>query len=261
MRLALAHDWLNQIGGAEDVLEELARLYPDSPIYSSIYAPDAMPRRYQDWDIRKLWLDKLPGIHRRHQLFLPLYPLAWGSLRLDDCDVILSNKSGFCHGLRFDARALHICYCLTPTRYVWQLDDYLRGEGLGKASETLLRPLVSLLRRWDFAAAQRVSHFIAISSAVQARIHHYYRRESQIIHPPVDTARFQPCPAREIGDYYLIVSRLAPYKRIDLAVQAATDLRLPLKIAGAGRDLQRLMSLAGDTVEFWDSCPTRTCRA
>ena len=255
MKLALAHDWLNQIGGAEDVLEELARQYPDSPIYTSIYARDAMPRHYQDWDIRRLWLDKLPGIHSRHQGYLPLYPLAWGSLRLGDCDVILSNKSGFCHGLRFDARALHICYCLTPTRYVWQLDDYLAGEGLGKAAETLLRPLVALLRRWDFAAAQRVSHFIAISSAVQARIRQYYQRDAPIIYPPVDTARFLPCPAREIGDHYLIVSRLAPYKRIDLAVQAASELRLPLKIAGSGRDMQRLKSLAGDTVEFLGFVP------
>ncbi len=255
MKLALAHDWLNQIGGAEDVLEALLRQYPDSPIFTSIYARDAMPRRYQGWDIHSLWLDKLPGIHRRHQLYLPLYPLAWGNLRLKDYDVILSNKSGFCHGLRFDTHALHICYCLTPTRYVWQLDDYLAGEGLGKATVALLRPLIAMLRRWDFAAAQRVSHFIAISSAVQARIRQYYQRESQIIFPPVDTARFQPCTRHELGDYYLIVSRLAPYKRIDLAVRAARELGMPLKIAGSGRDLGRLKSLAGETVEFLGFVP------
>ena len=255
MKLALAHDWLNQIGGAEDVLEALARQYPDSPIFTSIYAPEMMPQHYQGWDIRRLWLDKLPGIHRRHQPFLPLYPLAWGGLRVKDYDVILSNKSGFCHGLRVDARALHICYCLTPTRYVWQLDSYLAGEGLGKTTEALLRPLVAWLRRWDYAAAQRVSHFIAISSAVQARIREVYQRESHIIYPPVDTRRFQPCAAHEIDDYYLIVSRLAPYKRIDLAVQAATELGIPLKIAGAGRDLPRLQALAGDTVEFLGFVP------
>ncbi len=255
MKLALAHDWLNQIGGAEDVLEVLARQYPASPVFTSMYAPAAMPPHYENWDIRTLWLDKLPAIHRRHQMYLPLYPLAWGNLRLTDYDVILSNKSGFCHGLRFDPRALHICYCLTPTRYVWQLDEYLAGEGLGEMTERLLHPLVAWLRRWDYAAAQRVSHFIAISSAVQARIRKYYKRESTIIHPPVDTSRFQPCSADDVQDYYLIVSRLVPYKRIDLAVRAATELSLPLKIAGAGRDLARLKSLAGDTVEFLGFVP------
>ena len=255
MKLALVHDWLNQIGGAEDVLEVLARQYPASPVFTSMYAPKAMPPQYENWDIRTLWLDKLPAIHRRHQMYLPLYPLAWGNLRLTDYDVILSNKSGFCHGIRFDARALHICYCLTPTRYVWQLDEYLAGEGLDEMTERLLRPLMAWLRRWDYAAAQRVSHFIAISSAVQARIRKYYKRESTIIHPPVDTSRFQPCSADDVQDYYLIVSRLVPYKRIDLAVRAASELGLPLKVAGAGRDLARLKSLAGDTVEFLGFVP------
>lgn len=255
MKLALAHDWLNQIGGAEDVLEVLARQYPASPIFTSMYAPTVMPPHYRNWDIRTLWLDKLPAIHRRHQMYLPLYPLAWGDLRLLDYDVILSNKSGFCHGLRCHPRALHICYCLTPTRYVWQLDEYLAGEGLGKLTEHLLRPLMVWLRRWDYAAAQRVSHFIAISSAVQARIRRFYKRESSIIHPPVDTSRFQPCPADDVQDYYLIVSRLVPYKRIDLAVRAASELGLSLKIAGSGRDLARLKSLAGETVEFLGYVP------
>ncbi|MCY3781209.1 MAG: glycosyltransferase [Chloroflexi bacterium] len=255
MKLALVHDWLNQIGGAEDVLDVLARHFNASPIYTSIYAQDRMPANYRAWDIRPLWLNKLPAIHSRHQIFLPLYPLAWNSLRLSDFDVILSNKSGFCHGLQFDERSLHICYCLAPTRYVWQLDSYLDGEDLGSASKLLLKPLTALLRRWDYAAAQRVSHFIAISSAVKERISRYYNRDATVIFPPVDTARFQPASADDTEHYYLIVSRLIPYKRIDLAVQAATELRLPLKVAGAGRDLERLRALAGDTVSFLGYVP------
>ena len=250
MKLALAHDWLNQIGGAEDVLDALASHYPQSPIYTSIYAPETMPERYRRWDIRTLWTDKLPAIHRRHQVYLALYPLAWHNLRLSDYDVILSNKSGFCHGIQFDSRALHICYCLTPTRYVWQLDSYLAGEDLAPPASWLIKPLVARLRRWDYAAAQRVSHFVAISSAIQQRIRRYYNRDSEVIFPPVDTARFQPLSREAVGDYYLIVSRLAPYKRIDLAVRAATELGFPLKIAGSGRDLERLRALAGDNVEF-----------
>ncbi len=255
MKLALAHDWLNQIGGAEDVLDALARQFPESPIYTSLYAPDRLPAHYREWDIRASWMNNLPAIHRRHQFYLPLYPLAWNRLRLADYDVILSNKSGFCHGLRFDQRALHICYCLAPTRYVWQLDDYLDGEELGAAARWLLKPLIASLRAWDYAAAQRVSHFIAISSAIQDRIRRFYNRESRIIFPPVDTARFQPAPTADIEDYYLVVSRLVPYKRIDLAVSAATELRLPLKVAGRGRDSERLRALAGDTVEFLGFVP------
>ena len=257
MKIALVHDWLNQVGGAENVLEALARQYPDSPIYTSIYAPEIMPEDYCRWDIHCSWMDRLPAIHQRHQYYLPLYPLAWTNLRLSAYDVVLSNKSGFCHGFHFDARALHICYCLAPTRYVWQLDSYLDGEDLGPAVKLLLKPVVALLRRWDYAAAQRVSHFVAISSAIKARIQRFYNRDALVIFPPVDTARFLPVRADAIEDYYLIVSRLVPYKRIDLAIQAATELGLPLKIAGSGRDLDRLRALAGDNVEFLGYVPDK----
>lgn len=255
MKIALVHDWLNQSGGAEDVLEALKRIYPASPLFTGIFAKTLMPAHYHNWDIRRLWIDRLPGIHQRHQVFLPLYPFAWNQLHLSGFDVILSNKSGFCHGLRFSPESLHICYCLTPTRYVWQLDTYLEGENIGAAATMLLRPLIARLQRWDYAAAQRVSHFIAISTAVQKRIKRFYSRESTIVFPPVDTEKFASAATREIDDYFLIVSRLIPYKRIDLAVQAATELGLKLKIAGAGRDLQRLRALAGDGVEFLGYVP------
>lgn len=255
MKLALVHDWLNQIGGAEDVLQTLAGIYPGSPVYTSIYAPDLMPPAYRDWDIRALWLDRLPGIHRHHQPYLPLYPLAWSRLDLSAYEVVLSNKSGFCHGFRSGPQTLHICYCLAPTRYVWQLESYIAREGFGRAAELALRPLVAVLRRWDYAAAQRVQHFIAISTEIQARIRTYYKRDSVVIFPPVDTQRFQPVPRDQVGEYFLVVSRLIPYKRIDLAVQAATRLNLPLKVGGKGRDLERLKSLAGPTVEFLGYVP------
>jgi len=250
LKIALVHDWLNQIGGAEDVLDVLVNHYPDSPVYTSIFAADLMPAHYLDWHIHTLWIDHLPAIHRRHQAYLPFYPLAWHQLNLSEYDVVLSNKSGFCHGLQFDASTLHICYCLAPTRYVWQLENYLAREGLGKPVEWMLRPLMALARRWDYAAAQRVSHFIAISSAIKQRIRTFYNRHASIIFPPVDTSRFQPLPLSEVEDYFLVVSRLIPYKRIDLAVAAATALGLPLKVAGKGRDLERLQAMADDNVEF-----------
>lgn len=255
MKLTLVHDWLNQRGGAEDVLEALVKLYPDVPIYTSLYAPGIMPDVYRAWDIRALWTDKLPAIHTHHQPYLPVYPLAWGGLDLSAYDVVLSNKSGFCHGLRKGERSLHICYCLAPTRYVWGLDAYIAREGMNPAVAAGLRPLAAMLKRWDYAAAQRVDHFIAISTEIQQRIKTYYDRDSVIIYPPVDTARFTPVPSDEVGDGYLIVSRLIPYKRIDLAIQAANQLGVPLKIAGTGRDRERLQVMAGETVEFLGFVP------
>ncbi len=255
MKLALVHDWLNQVGGAEDVLADLIALYPTAPIYTSIYAPARMPAALRDRDIRTLWLDRLPGIHDHHQPYLPLYPLGWGGLDLSDYDVILSNKSGFCHGVRHGPDTLHICYCLAPTRYVWQFESYVQREALSPVQVALLRPLIAALRRWDRAAADRVDHFIAISTEIQARIRRYYGRESTIIYPPVDTTRFQPVPPQEVEDYFLVVSRHIPYKRLDLAVQACTALGLPLKVGGRGRDTDRLRALAGPTVEFLGYVP------
>ena len=251
MRLALVHDWLNQVGGAEDVLAELVGLYPDAPIHTSIYwrANPKLPAAWRTWNVRPLWLDRLPGIHAHHQPYLPLYPVGFGGLTLSGYDAVLSNKSGFCHGVHVAPGTPHICYCLAPTRYVWQFESYAARERLGSALRRAIRPVLGALRRWDYAAAQRVDHFVAISTDIKARIKRYYGRDSALIYPPVDAAeRFTP--SNRTDDYYLIVSRLIPYKRIDLAVAACTRLGLPLVIAGTGRDRERLEAMAGPTVSF-----------
>jgi len=255
MPIALVHDWLNQLGGAEDVLECLVGLYPGAPVYTSIYWREQMPAAYRRWPIRVSFMDRLPGIYRHHQPYLPLYPQAFERFNLAGYDLVLSNKSGFCHGVRPAPGAVHVCYCLTPTRYVWNFDDYASREGLGRAARWALRPLLGWLRRWDLAAARRVDHFIAISSEVQQRIAKFYGRESVVIHPPVDTARFAAAQPSGRGDYYLSLGRLIPYKRVDLAVQAFTALKLPLVVAGDGRDRARLERLAGPTVQFVGRVP------
>jgi glycosyltransferase involved in cell wall biosynthesis len=218
-----------------------------------MYWPEAMPSYYAEWNIRTSWLNDLPLIKRFHQPFLPLYPLAFEGFDLGEYDVVLSNKSGFCHGILTPPETLHICYCLTPTRYVWRFDDYARGEGLGSVSRAVLAPLLAHLRLWDRLAADRVDRFIAISTEIKKRIWKYYRRDSKIIYPPVDTTRFEPAPSYD--GYYLVVGRQIPYKRIDLAVQACSKLGLSLKVAGTGRDHDRLCSMAGPTVEFLGRVP------
>jgi glycosyltransferase involved in cell wall biosynthesis len=251
-RMALVHDWLNQIGGAEDVLETLVAMFPGAPVYTSMYWRQGMPAAYRDWDVRTTWMDRLPGIYRHHQPYLPLYPAAFSQLDLSNYDLVLSNKSGFCHGVR-TGDAVHVCYCLAPTRYVWDFQAYAAREALPGALKVALRPVIRTLRRWDYQAAQRVDHFIAISREIQDRIRCYYRRESSIIHPPVETRRFRPSSDQE--DYYLIVSRLVPYKRIDLAVRAFNQLERPLVIAGDGRDRDALEALAGPNVTFLGYVP------
>ncbi len=262
--LALIHDWLNQLGGAEDVLEVMADMFPNAPIFTSIYWREKMPPKYRQWPIHTSFMDRLPAIHRYHQPYLLLYPFAFERFDLTGYDLILSNKSGFCHGVRKPPGAVHICYCLTPTRYVWGFDDYAAREGLGPAQRRILLPVLNLLKQWDKAAAGRVDHFVAISSEVRRRIARFYGRDSVIIYPPVDTERFAKRPRNEVGrgksadslgDYFLCLGRLIPYKRVDLAVRACTELNLPLLVGGDGRDRARLEKMAGPTVKFLGRVP------
>ncbi len=254
VKVALVHDWLNQYGGAERVLEHLVGLFPQAPLYTSIYWREGMPSAYRAWPIRTTWMDHLPAVYRYHQAYFPFYALAFATLRIrEPYDLLLSNKSGFCHGVPTGDKP-HLCYCLAPTRYVWEYEAYAAREHLPAALRVALRPLVAALRRWDYRVAQRPAlHFVAISREIQRRIRRYYRRESVIIYPPVDVERFRP--AAQHGDYYLVVSRLVPYKRIDLAVRAFTALGLPLVIAGEGRDRTALEAMAGPTITFLGRVP------
>lgn len=254
MKLALVHDWLNQLGGAEDVLEHWFRYFPHAPLYTSIYDRHKMPAHWQQQVIHTLWLDHLPQIYSHHQRYLPLYPLGWGNLDLSHYDVVLSNKSGFCHGVKVGENTLHICYCLAPTRYVWQFESYAARENLGRGVRWGVETLLPWMRRWDYRAAQKVHHFIAISTDIQARLKTFYDRDAVVIYPPVEVEnRFQPSAQHE--NYFLSLGRLIPYKRVDLAVQACTRLNLPLKVGGTGRDIERLKTLAGETVEFLGYVP------
>ena len=249
LKVALVHDWLNQMGGAENVLEMLVEMFPGAPVYTSMYEPDLMPAAYRSWDIRTSFMQHLPGVTGRHQTYMPLYPLAFRSFDLRGYDLVLSNKSGFCHGVRTGPNTTHICHCLTPTRFLWMYDSYRQREHIRPLADALVRRLLAVLRRWDYAAAQRVDHFIAISSAVQERIRSFYGRQSVIIHPPVDTERYTPSDEPP-EDYFLVVGRLIPYKRVDLAVRAFTQLGLPLVVVGDGRDRAKLEAVAGRNVTF-----------
>ncbi len=253
MKVALVHDWMNQMGGAEDVLAALVELFPGAPVYTSLYAREKMPASWRAWDIRPSIIDRLPFARRKQQLYFPFYPFAFEQFDFREYDLVISNKSGFCHGIITDTHTLHLCYCLTPTRYVWRYHQYAEQENLGPLVRLLLPPFLTQLRQWDRLAADRVDHFVAISQAVRRRIARVYRRDSTIIYPPVDTSRF--APAARVEDYYLFVGRLVPYRRLDLMIEAFNQLQLPLVIAGTGRDRDRLQALAGPTITFLGYVP------
>lgn len=251
MRFAIVHDYLNQMGGAERVLMVLHDLFPNAPIFTSIYEPSLVDPAFRTMDIRTSFMQRLPLVHRHHQPFLPVFPFAFESLDLSGYDVVLSMSSAWSKAVRTRPDAIHLNYCLTPMRFAWAFDDYVRDEPVSQWQRAILAPVLWWLRHWDVTTSSRVDEFSAISRVVQQRIHKYYRRNASIIYPPVDTTPFAPlrATARD-GGYYVVASRLIPYKRIDLAIAACNQLRMPLKILGEGRDRARLEVLAGPTIEF-----------
>ncbi len=244
MNIALVHDWLNQLGGAEDVLSVLNQMFPHAPIFTSIYDRQRMPAAWQAWDIRSTWMDRLPGVHRHHQPYMPVFAWVWARRRIPvEHDVILSNKSAFCIAARgLHPGVKHVCYCLTPTRFIYDFTAYAKKERIPPGASAILRALNLYLCRWETHVARHVTAFIAISREVQQRIRKYYGRESVIIYPPIEMP-LHPSATQDQG-FYLIVSRLLPYKRVDLAIEAFGKLGLPLIVAGDGRDRSRLEQLA-----------------
>ena len=250
MKVALVHDYLNQMGGAERVLMAFHEIFPDAPIYTSIYDPQRVDPAFQKMDIRTSFMQKFPLVTKHHQPYLPFYPFAMESLNLRGYDLVLSSSSAFAKGVITRPETMHICYCHTPMRWCWNYDEYVEREQLGGMARRVLPFLITGLRIWDQTNSMRVDHFIANSPVIAERIQKYYRREAVFIPPPVDAQRFSFDSTTQPEDYFLILSRLIPYKRIDLAIQACNKLHLPLVIIGGGRDEERLKKMAGPTIRF-----------
>jgi glycosyltransferase involved in cell wall biosynthesis len=259
-RVALVHDFLNQMGGAERVLLALHDLFPDAPIYTTIAAPERLVPRLRACDIRVSFMQRLPGVLDHHQTYLPLYPTAVERMDLRDYDLVLSDSSAFAKAARARPGALHLCYCHTPMRFAWNFAHYAQSEQIAPLARATLPPLLARLRAWDRATAVRVDAFMANSPVVAGRIQACYGRAATVVPPPVAVDRCTVTPMRARLPYFLTLARLVPYKRIDLAVRACTELQLPLRIIGAGRDRARLERLAGPTVEFLGALPDAEVR-
>ena len=253
MKVAIVHDYLNQFGGAERVVCELAKIFTDAPIYTSIYYPDHTWPDLKHSKVVTSWLQQLPIDRRYFKALLPLYPLTFAQMRIRGFDVVISSSSSFAKGISVDPDTIHICYCHTPTRFLWSVEDYLGRPRLGPLAQQLLQPMLKSLRQWDLEAARKPDYFIANSSIVKQRIARVYGREARVIHPSVNVHRFKVSSCSE--DFYLIVSRLLSYKRIDVAVEAFNRLGLPLVIIGDGPDRAYLQRLADSHITFTGYLP------
>ncbi len=274
LKTALAHDWLTGMRGGERVLELLCRLFPEAPIYTLIHDPNAVSTTINSHQIHTSWLQRIPGITRHYRPFLPLFPAAARSFSPQPADLFISASHCVAKGIAPPPGSRRLCYCFTPMRYAWVCPkDYF---GRNPLVALLIKPLLAALRRWDIAANSRVDKFVAISRHVQQRIRDYYGRDADVVYPPVDTeywtpdptAEQPPGPGRELGEYYLVLSALVPYKRIDIAVKACAKSGKPLRVVGTGTEYNNLRKAAGPNTQFLGRLPDdeirnlyRNCRA
>lgn len=249
MKVAIVHDWLTGMRGGERVLEILCELYPDAPIYTLFYNPPRMSKAINERKIRTSFLQKLPFSLRMYRRYLPLFPTAVEQFDLREYDVVISSSHCVAKGALTTSDTLHICYCYTPLRYAWDMyEEYFGKDRVGCVERSIIRPVMNYLRVWDVASSRRVDCFAAISDNVARRIEKYYRREAQVIHPPVDTSFFIPGDDR--GDFFLVVSAMVPYKRVEIVVDAFNKLGLPLKVVGGGPLRKEIQRKAKRNVEF-----------
>jgi glycosyltransferase involved in cell wall biosynthesis len=247
LRVAIVQYWYTGQGGAEKVVDAFAEIFPQADFFALVANDQGIPPAVRGRSLTTSFVGRLPGVKRWHRHFLPLYPFALEQFDLSGYDLVISSESGPAKGVITPPGSCHICYCLSPMRYVWDMYHEYR-----KTMNPLTRAAFSLmahyLRQWDVSTAARVDSFVAISDYVATRIQKYYRRDSTVIHPPVDVSKGYLSDRTE--EYYLAISRLVPYKRVDLAIEACNRLGRRLRVAGTGPEYNRLRKMAGPTVEF-----------
>src|SRR2546423_9531189 len=243
------------MGGAERVAEAMHDSFPSAPMYTTVALPQSLPLRLRNADIRTSALQKLPAIDRKFRHYFMLYPFAVERFDLSQYDLIFSSSSGYAKGVRRRRNAIHVCYCHTPMRWVWRYEDYVARERFGTFSRTLLPLMLWGLRKWDLRASRQPNYYIANSRLVAARIKKIYGREAHVIPPPIEVNRFHM--SNDIDDYYLVLSRLMSYKRIDLAIEACKRMNRRLIVIGDGPDRARLEKLGDDRIEFLGRQPDK----
>jgi glycosyltransferase involved in cell wall biosynthesis len=249
LKTAIVHDWLTGMRGGEKCLEVMCELYPDADLFTLIYRHGHLSPAIERMKIRTSWIQNLPGRQVYYRHLLPLFPSAVESFDLSGYDLVISSSHCVAKGAVTAPETLHLCYCYTPMRYAWdQYEQYFGAHRVGGLKRLVIGPLIRRLQRWDAATADRVDSYVAISRHVAKRIMKYYDRKAVVIYPPVDISSFAPSSGG--GGYYLMVNALAPYKRVDLAIEAFNGLGRELRIVGTGQDMERLRQLAARNVRF-----------
>jgi glycosyltransferase involved in cell wall biosynthesis len=248
VQIAVVHDHFTQVGDTEKFAAELVRMLPGANLHAAVALPDRMPPGLAGRQVKTSWMQHLPKIKEYDRLYSLLYPFAMRSRDLSRYDLVISSTSGYAKGIRTRRGAIHVCYCHSLMPLVWSDDKHLAGATMGTAKRLLLPPVIRALRRWDEGASRYPDHFIASSRMVAAGIERAYGRTAEVIHPPIDVNRFHPSPEQE--DYYLVLARLVPSNRIDLAIEACSLVGRRLVVIGEGRDRARLIAKAGPTVKF-----------
>jgi glycosyltransferase involved in cell wall biosynthesis len=250
-RVALVHDWLTGMRGGEKVLEAIAELYPGAPIFTLVHVPGSVSAALESHRIVPSVVNRLPASFSRYREYLPLFPTVIEQFDLDEFDLVISTSHCAAKSVVVPGHAVHICYCHSPMRYAWdQFDSYFGPDQVGRWRSRLLRRVLARLARWDAATATRVDRFVANSIYVADRIRRYYNREATVVYPPVDTEFYHPDPARRPEPFFLIVSAMVPYKRLDVAIRACRRAGARLTIVGRGPEERRLRAMADDAVEF-----------
>ena len=254
MKVAIIHYWLVGMRGGEKVIEALCEMYPQADIFTHVYVPEMVSDRIRQHRIIPTFINSLPRASRMYKTYLPLMPLALEQLDLRGYDLIISSESGPAKGIIAPSHAVHVCYCHTPMRYIWNMyHDYRTSAG--RMARLMMPPLTHYLRMWDVTSAARVDSFVANSATVARRIHRYYGAPSVVIHPPVDTGAFSIAAPSELDEHYLMAGELVFYKRPDLAVRAFNEMKLKLVVIGGGEMLDEVRRLAGPTVTVLGSQP------
>jgi len=248
MKVALVHDYLNQYGGAERVLEVFCDLFYEAPIYTLLYDEKLTGGAFKDRKIKTSFLQKIPGAVKNHKWILPFMPLAIEQFDFSKFDIVISISASYAKGIIVGPKTKHINYCLTPLRYGWDDSQKYLSEANVPIVKIIAPLLLNYLRIWDLQAGKRPDEMVAISDFVAQRINKYYHRQVEIIYPPVDVSKYYT--SEDVGPYYLMVGRLVPYKKFDLAIRAFNVLNLPLKIVGTGPELNNLKKIAGSNIEF-----------
>ncbi|MGH2915218.1 MAG: glycosyltransferase [Solirubrobacteraceae bacterium] len=246
-RIALVHDFLLDVRGAERVFVQLCRLWPEADVFTAVYDERGTEGRFADRRVNTSYLQRLRPTARSFRALLPLYPSAIESLKLGAYDLVVSSSSAWAHAILCDAQTVHISYCHNPFRYAWNDREQTLARRRDPITRAALRELLRRWRQWDWIAAQRVDRYLANSRTTQERIRAYFGREAQVVHPPIDTERFSP---GTVGEHYAVISELMPHKEIDVAIAAFNRLRRPLVVVGDGPDARRLRRAAGPTIQF-----------